>query len=116
MQTCRDLGFDAYEALRASLPSALTAARFARLERYDLIFADPPYAFSEYASLVASLGGKLAPGGLLGVEHAAETSLEARIGELERSDVRSYGGSSISFFRHTDAFLEEKGGLLEVDS
>ena len=116
IETCHDLGFSRYEALRVRLPSALSTKRIVGLSRYDLVFADPPYDFSDYRRLVIALAARLAPRGLIGVEHAVGTSVVERIGDLERYDRRSYGGSSISFFRHTDGVLEKERGLLEVDS
>ena len=115
-ETCRDLGFNRYEALRVRLPSALSTNRMVGLALYDLVFADPPYDFADYRSLVVALADRLVPSGLLGVEHAPGTSVEEGIGDIECYDRRSYGSSSISFFRHADGVLEKERRFLEVDS
>lgn len=101
-EACQDLAFHRYEALRVDLPSGLSTKRMVGLARYELVFADPPYDYTEYRLLVVALADKLAPSGLLGVEHSLGTLVERRIGELECYDRRSYGGSSISFFRHAE--------------
>ncbi len=71
---------------------------------YDIIYADPPYR-SNLADCVLSLLDKhqlLAPEGVLAVEHARDTNLNAQAGKLCRSDRRDYGQTSVSFYRYCD--------------
>lgn len=66
-------------------------------EKYDLIFADPPYHLRELPELPSRILGSniLAPKGLLIVEHPRDVSFEREEKFLE---VRSYGSVHFSFF------------------
>ncbi len=69
--------------------------------KYDIIFADPPYDFTqEQFERIAKLvfeNDLLEEDGLLIIEHSAHTSME----ELEHfSNSRKYGGSVFSFFEY----------------
>ena len=80
---------------KLALPSGL-----ARLTGpYDLVFADPPYAFTEYGDLLAGLVPLLAPDAEVVVEHSSRTELPAEVGSLVRTDVRRYGESALGFYR-----------------
>lgn len=75
--------------------------------KYDIIFADPPYDFTqEQFERIAKLvfeNDLLEEDGLLIIEHSAHTSME----ELEHfSNSRKYGGSVFSFFEYE---LEDEG-------
>jgi len=92
--------------IRAQLPAGL--ARVAELarepsnasdQRFDLAFADPPYAFVGYDEVVTGVGGLMRPGGVLAVEHAKRRSLPPACGELELVDERNYGDKVLSFYR-----------------
>ena len=77
--------------------------------KYDIIFADPPYDFTqEQFERIAKLvfeNDLLEDDGLLIIEHSAHTSLE----QLEHfSNSRKYGGSVFSFFEYE--FEEEDEG------
>ncbi|RZS90731.1 RsmD family RNA methyltransferase [Aquimarina brevivitae] len=69
--------------------------------KYDIIFADPPYDFSEAEFLrIATLVFEhklLSDDGVLIIEHAKHTSLEAGINYAHS---RKYGSSVFSFFNH----------------
>ncbi len=65
---------------------------------FDLVFADPPYAFAEYERLIAAAEPLLAPGGELAVEHSARVDLPEEVGGLRRSDSRKYGETAIDFY------------------
>lgn len=110
----RDLGEEGVvEVRRGVLPEALGELA-AEGRRFDLAFADPPYAFSEYPQLLAAAAALLARHGELVVEHSARRDLplelevaergegeggEARPATLVRVDVRRYGESALSFYR-----------------
>lgn len=66
---------------------------------YDLVFADPPYAFAEYEALLAGIAPLLAPDGEIVVEHSSRTDLPIEAGRLVRTGVRRYGESALSFYR-----------------
>jgi 16S rRNA (guanine(966)-N(2))-methyltransferase RsmD len=66
---------------------------------FDLVFADPPYAFKEYDALLAGLLPLLAPDAEVVVEHSSRSDLPIEAGRLVRTDVRRYGESALSFYR-----------------
>ena len=73
---------------RAALPFARSLEPLA----YDLVFADPPYALGEAASLAeAWLDNKFSR--VLSVEHAATDAMPAG------GDTRRYGTTAITFYR-----------------
>lgn len=67
-------------------------------ERFDLIFADPPYAWVPDAVFLAGCSALLLAGGLLTIEHSSRAALPAEAGELVRTDVRRYGESALTFY------------------
>jgi len=68
---------------------------------YDIIFADPPYNFSEEEfskiAILAFENELLNKGGLLIIEHSKHTELSNTIGF---KNARRYGGSVFSFFEN----------------
>ncbi|MEA2562474.1 MAG: rRNA (guanine966-N2)-methyltransferase [Acidobacteriota bacterium] len=66
---------------------------------FDLVFADPPYAFEAYRELLAGVAPLLAPDGEVVVEHSTRREMPLEAGPLVRVDVRRYGESSLSFYR-----------------
>jgi 16S rRNA (guanine966-N2)-methyltransferase len=70
--------------------------------RFDLIFADPPYASGSAARLVteAIVARLLAgPDAVLVVEHAAADGLPAPAPSLTLFDSRTYGETALAFYR-----------------
>ena len=83
------------EVRRLTLPAGLS-----RLTGpFDLVFADPPYAFDAYGELLAGVAPLLAPDGEVVVEHSSRREMPLEAGPLVRVDVRRYGESSLSFYR-----------------
>jgi 16S rRNA (guanine966-N2)-methyltransferase len=68
--------------------------------RYDLIFADPPYKYEAYVSLVQKILERelLNENGTLIVEHGKETNLSTMEGY---EFTRNYGNVHFSFFKRT---------------
>jgi 16S rRNA (guanine966-N2)-methyltransferase len=66
---------------------------------FDLVFADPPYAFEPYGELLADVALLLAQDGEVVVEHSSRREMPLEAGPLVRVDVRRYGESSLSFYR-----------------
>jgi 16S rRNA (guanine966-N2)-methyltransferase len=68
-------------------------------ERYDLIFADPPYDMNQIPEIPKFIFDKnlLTPGGLLIVEHQSMQNLSNHPAFTEQ---RKYGHSSFSFFKN----------------
>ena len=71
-------------------------------ERFDLVFADPPYALRELSEqperVMAS--GLLKPGALFVLEHGKEHDFSSRPEFLEH---RAYGSVNFSFFRKPES-------------
>lgn len=89
----------AWRLQKARLPAGL--ARETGI--YDLVFADPPYAFNEHEALLAGLTGRLAPGGEIALEHSRRVVPTADPELWRLADRRSYGDSCLSFFRSAEA-------------
>lgn len=66
---------------------------------FDLIFADPPYAFTDWPTLIGDAGSWLAPGGEVAIEHSARTETPESVSSLERFDRRTWGETAISRYR-----------------
>mgnify|MGYP002400799701 CR=1 FL=1 len=67
---------------------------------FSIIFADPPYAFSGHAALLAGVGehGLLAPEGILVFEHARKTVLPDAVSAFQRYRIALYGDTGLSFY------------------
>jgi 16S rRNA (guanine(966)-N(2))-methyltransferase RsmD len=92
------------EIRRLTLPDGLArlAASAEGAGPFDLVFADPPYAFGAYEELLAGVAPLLARPGTeaeVAVEHSTRRDLPLEAGGLVRVDVRRYGESSVSFYR-----------------
>lgn len=70
-------------------------------ERFDLIFADPPYHGPLAGETLAALtdGALLTPHGVLVMEHFAKHPLPKSAGVLRAVRTRRFGESSLTFFR-----------------
>ncbi|MFZ5468453.1 MAG: 16S rRNA (guanine(966)-N(2))-methyltransferase RsmD [Myxococcota bacterium] len=68
--------------------------------RFDLVFADPPYAARAVSELLERLwaAALLAPGGRLAIEHDRREEAPERVGELVRYDQRRFGDTLISLY------------------
>lgn len=95
----RSLELEGCQVVSASLPADLAKPLAALREPFDLIFADPPYAFDDYEDLILEGAPHLAPKGELALEHDARLRLPAICGDLGRIDERRYGDSCLSFYR-----------------
>ena len=90
---------ESWRRWRGRLPGALAQLESAGEPGFDLVFADPPYAFTEYAKLIESSALVLAAGGELAVEASARAALPEAAGGLRRTDERRYGETTLSFDR-----------------
>ena len=67
-------------------------------EKFDLVFADPPYAYTDYQVLVeAVLKNALKPNGLFVLEHRQSNTFAKDPRYIED---RTYGEVKFSFFEH----------------
>lgn len=65
---------------------------------FDLVFADPPYAFADLAGLLAAIAPHLAGEGEVALEHGARERPPDEIEGLTLRDRRQYGDSALSFY------------------
>jgi 16S rRNA (guanine966-N2)-methyltransferase len=89
-------GAEELEVLDATAGEAL-AALARRGARFELVFADPPYALSTEPAELGRCGALLAPGGLLVLQQDARRA-EPSVDRLERLDRRAYGRNVFLFF------------------
>ena len=70
-------------------------------ERFDLIFADPPYAARVVPQIVGTLGaaGLLNPGAIACIEHDKREIVPSTSGRLAKVDERRFGDSVVSIYR-----------------
>jgi 16S rRNA G966 N2-methylase RsmD len=91
------------EIRRLTLPAGLARLEQDGVGPFDLVFADPPYAFGGYEELLAGVIPLLArypgAGAEVAVEHSTRRELPVEAAGLVRVDVRRYGESSVSFYR-----------------
>lgn len=85
---------------RLALPGGL-AALAADGIRYDIVFADPPYAFEEYTPLLQALRDApfLADDAIVIIEHHARRDPLDGPQPMERYRKATYGETALSFFR-----------------
>ena len=100
---CKQLGIRNLSVIRGDVFKFLNTCR----TRYDLIFADPPYALEELPTLPdiilkpSDVSGQnadciLKEGGWLVIEHGKDTSF---LHHLRHVETRSYGSVYFSFFQ-----------------
>jgi len=65
------------------------------ISEFDLIFADPPYAWTYYNEFMLKTLEKMKPGAMLCLEHDKNKILQHQL----LIDARNYGQSVISFFQ-----------------
>ncbi len=66
-------------------------------QRFDFVFADPPYNEGLYQSIIESCQGLLKDDGLLILEHASDFKLECDLHGLEIKKERIYGSRTLTF-------------------
>ncbi len=84
--------------LRGTLPQALNTV----LEKYDIIFLDPPYGTPEAEETLILLAPFLAEGGIIVYEHGSRYNPPERPGGLICTDRRPYGDSALAFYAHKE--------------
>lgn len=70
-------------------------------ERFELVFADPPYAARAVADLLDLLGRHpvVAPGGLVVIEHDRREEAPAAGAGFTQEDARRFGDTAVTFYR-----------------
>jgi 16S rRNA (guanine(966)-N(2))-methyltransferase RsmD len=110
----RRAGFEDRSTVVGSDAYAVGALLVPEVEKYDLVFVDPPYpttenvgADSALAGLLNILPGQIAADGLVVVRTQKRTHLLERYGELTVSDRRTWGKMAIHFLRRQPATEED---------
>lgn len=67
---------------------------------YDIVFADPPYAFDQHEELLQAVQHKqcLAPEGMVIIETAHKCTMPDRVDALTQSRRKRYGEISLTFY------------------
>lgn len=68
-------------------------------DRFDHVFADPPYGFRRFEELLETVATALAPSGEAAIEHSSRVRLPKEACGLARVENRRYGESELSFYR-----------------
>lgn len=79
-------------------------------EKFDVIFADPPYGLGweeELPQLLAASRAISAPGGIVAIEHSSGET-PAQIEGFTMKETRRYGGTSITFYENTSERLGDE--------
>lgn len=69
-----------------------------QLQKFDLVYFDPPYQSDWYELVIAALPPLLEDGATVAVEHDRGRILADAIGELVVVDRRKYGQTAIAFY------------------
>ena len=88
---------DGYVMMRAEFTRALRQLPADR--RFDLALLDPPYDLADLASMVEAAAGRMAPGGVLALEHASRREAPARVGSFAAVRQVKAGDSTVTFYR-----------------
>ncbi len=101
-KNCGKLGIaepDEYEIIKADISKALRRL-LERNQKFDFIFADPPWRVGVEQDAFDYLVGLLSEGGLLIIEgfHKGETP-DAIAAKLKLADARRYGDTSLRFYK-----------------
>ena len=91
---CKQLGIRNLSVIRGDVFKFLSACR----TKYDLIFADPPYALEQLPTLPDLILGQdiLKEDGWLVIEHGKDTNFTSHLRHVE---TRTYGSVHFSFFQ-----------------
>lgn len=85
--------------VQASLPRCLAALAETE-EPFDLVFADPPYKWTDFDKLLDRLRSEqlISKEGLIVLEHARTTELDERMHGFVRTRQSHYGDTALSFY------------------
>jgi 16S rRNA (guanine(966)-N(2))-methyltransferase RsmD len=67
-------------------------------ESYDLVIVDPPYDTDSYEPILLEAAARLAPGGVVVVEHSRRRPAPAATAHLSRQRVVTAGDSALAFY------------------
>lgn len=107
-ENAKALGFEAQVKVMAAPVERALEQLLRAGERFDVIFADPPYAAEAIARTLERAEPLLAPGGVAVVEHDKREQVPAGVGRLARVDERDFGATRVTFFRFLDRVEGDK--------
>jgi 16S rRNA (guanine966-N2)-methyltransferase len=88
---------DGYVMIRGEFTRALRQLPADR--RFDLALLDPPYDLADLAPVVEAAAGRMAPGGVLVLEHASRREAPAGSGAFAAVRQVKAGDSAVTFYR-----------------
>ena len=88
---------DGYVMIRGEFTRALRQLPADR--RFDLALLDPPYDLADLAPVVEAAAGRMAPGGVLVLEHASRREAPAGAGAFAVVRQVKAGDSTVTFYR-----------------
>ena len=94
---------DGYAMIRAEFTRAMR--QLAADRRFDVALLDPPYDFADLDAVVEAAAGRMAPGGVLVLEHAARREAPARAGGFAAVRQVKAGDSTVTFYRDAPEHL-----------
>jgi len=97
--TLREVDNESSDAYLLHLPAELGKLSSRTASTFDLVFADPPYAFDDVEALLDGGAQLLAAGGELAIEHSRRRQVALPHDALAVVDERNYGESSLTFFQ-----------------
>jgi len=92
---------DGYVMIRAEFTRALR--QLAADRRFDLALLDPPYDRADLYAVVDAAAGRMAPGGVIVLEHASRRQAPARAGGFAAVRQVKAGDSAVTFYREAPA-------------
>jgi 16S rRNA (guanine966-N2)-methyltransferase len=98
-KNAEQLGFQVQAEVMAMPVERATKTLAAAGARFDIVFADPPYAARALAATAQAAAALLAPGGVFCVEHDRREDAPERVGLLARVDQRRFGDTLVSLYR-----------------
>lgn len=91
----QSLSFQNHEFKVGNIPACLTGISN---QRFDIIFADPPYNWSDYNGLLNACAMYLNNNGIVILEH--DSNIKPQVKILTKYDDRKYGQSTLSFYKN----------------
>lgn len=96
----KELGAENHRIIKGDALKYIDLQRGDALERFDIVFADPPYDMPGFGEVPGKVieSGLIAPGGIFIMEHSAKYDFSDLPGFMQR---RTYGSVNFSLFEAT---------------
>ncbi|AFY71239.1 methyltransferase [Thalassoporum mexicanum PCC 7367] len=83
---------------RANAKDLILHQKNSNQQGFDLVYFDPPYQSDLYLPVLQLLPDLLNQNAIVAAEHARKQQLPDRVGDLQVSDRRNYGSTSLTFY------------------